>query len=77
MVNVGNSFYLHVNTFKGVVFDVRTKKHIRTIRRWSGQVTKDGRLGLYAPSRGGLELVKHLFSYQFLSFYFKRLFLLD
>ena len=41
----------------GVVFDVRTKKHVRTIRRWSGQVTKDGRLGLYAPSRGGLELV--------------------
>ncbi|EFX69546.1 hypothetical protein DAPPUDRAFT_202786 [Daphnia pulex] len=43
---------------KGVVFDVRTKKHIRTIRRWSGQVTKDGRLGLYAPSRGGLELIE-------------------
>lgn len=42
---------------KGVVFDVRSKKHIRTIRRWTGQVTKDGRLGLYAPSRGGLELV--------------------
>lgn len=30
----------------GVVFDVRSKKHVRTIRRWSGQVTKDGRLGL-------------------------------
>ena len=47
-------------SLKGVVFDVRTKKHIRTIRRWSGQVTKDGRLGLYAPSRGGLELVKRI-----------------
>lgn len=44
---------------KGIVFDVRTKKHIRTIRRWTGQVTKDGRLGLHAPSRGGLELVRN------------------
>jgi len=43
---------------KGVVFDVRTKKYVRTIRRWSGQVTRDGRLGLYAPSRGGLELTE-------------------
>nr|CAH0110233.1 unnamed protein product [Daphnia galeata] len=43
---------------QGVLFDVRTKKHIHTIRRWSGQVTKDGRLGLYAPSRGGLELIE-------------------
>jgi hypothetical protein len=58
---------------KGVVFDVRTKKHIRTIRRWSGQVTKDGRLGLYAPSRGGLELVNKLFSYQFWSFNLKKI----
>ena len=47
-------------TVQGVVFDVRTKKHVRTIRRWSGQVTKDGRLGLYAPSRGGLELVRNV-----------------
>ncbi len=49
-----------IHSFQGVVFDVRTKKHVRTIRRWSGQVTKDGRLGLYAPSRGGLELVRNI-----------------
>ena len=31
---------------------------MRTIRRWSGKLTKDGRLGLYAPPRGGLDMVR-------------------
>ena len=44
-------------SISGAVFDVRTKKLVRTIRRWCGKLTKDGRLGLYAPSRGGLDLV--------------------
>jgi len=71
--NVETYFIRKFISFKiGVVFDVRTKKHIRTIRRWSGQVTKDGRLGLYAPSRGGLELVKIItfIFFKFITFFF-------
>ncbi|KAJ8916564.1 hypothetical protein NQ315_000208 [Exocentrus adspersus] len=47
-----------LTTDKGVVFDIRSKKHLRTVPRWGGCITKDGKYGLYAPSRGGLELIE-------------------
>ncbi|KAG5873460.1 hypothetical protein JTB14_007226 [Gonioctena quinquepunctata] len=47
-----------LTTDKGIVFDIRTKKHIRTVPKWGGSITKDGKYGLYAPSRGGLELIE-------------------
>lgn len=36
---------------KGSIIDIRTKKHLRTVPKWGGSLTKDGKYGLYAPSR--------------------------
>lgn len=36
---------------KGAIVDIKSKKHIRSVPKWSGSVTKDGKHGLYAPSR--------------------------
>jgi hypothetical protein len=36
---------------KGAVIDIKTKKHLRSIPKWGGSVTKEGKSGLYAPSR--------------------------
>nr|CAI5835187.1 unnamed protein product [Callosobruchus analis] len=47
-----------LTTDKGAVIDIRNKKHIRTVPKWGGSLTKDGKYGLYAPSRGGLELIE-------------------
>ncbi|XP_073979529.1 NACHT and WD repeat domain-containing protein 2 isoform X2 [Rhodnius prolixus] len=43
---------------KVTLFDTKTKKVVRTIPKWGGTCTKDGKYGLYAPSRGGLELLE-------------------
>lgn len=43
---------------KGSIFDIKTKKHVRSIPKWQGNCTRDGKYGLYAPSRGGLELLE-------------------
>ncbi|XP_018333645.1 NACHT and WD repeat domain-containing protein 2 [Agrilus planipennis] len=43
---------------KGAIIDIKNKKHLRTIPRWGGSCTQDGKSGLYAPSRGGLELIE-------------------
>ncbi|KAK3849709.1 hypothetical protein Pcinc_043548 [Petrolisthes cinctipes] len=43
---------------KGNLVDIRTKKFVRSIPKWGGKVSRDGRYGLYAPARGGLELVE-------------------
>ncbi|KAF2357627.1 WD40-repeat-containing domain [Trinorchestia longiramus] len=43
---------------KGNIVDVRSKKFIRSINKWGGKVTSDGRFGLFAPARGGLELLE-------------------
>ncbi|XP_014255655.1 NACHT and WD repeat domain-containing protein 2 isoform X2 [Cimex lectularius] len=43
---------------KVTLFDIKNKKIIRTIPKWGGICTKDGKFGLYAPSRGGLELLE-------------------
>ncbi|KAH1018594.1 hypothetical protein HUJ05_006333 [Dendroctonus ponderosae] len=45
-------------TDKGAIIDIRNKKHLRSIPKWGGSVTKDGKYGLYAPQRGGLELIE-------------------
>jgi hypothetical protein len=39
------------------IWDWKRKTVVRTVPRWTGPLTADGRLGLYAPSRGGLELI--------------------
>lgn len=36
---------------KGSIMDIKTKKQVRSIPKWQGHCTKDGKYGLYAPSR--------------------------
>uniref|UniRef100_A0A2H8TJ14 Guanine nucleotide-binding protein subunit beta-like protein n=3 Tax=Melanaphis sacchari TaxID=742174 RepID=A0A2H8TJ14_9HEMI len=47
-----------INPDKGMLFDIRTKKFLKSIPKWGGFCTKDGKYGLYAPTRGGLELLE-------------------
>ncbi|XP_076047272.1 NACHT and WD repeat domain-containing protein 2 [Oratosquilla oratoria] len=47
-----------VDVDKANIVDVKTKKFVRSIAKWGGKVTRDGRYGLYAPARGGLELLE-------------------
>jgi len=42
---------------KGNIMDVKNKKWVRSIPQWGGKCSKDGRFGLYAPSRGGLDML--------------------
>lgn len=46
-----------IDEVKGNIWDCRKRCVVRTLPRWNGVRTKDGRLGLCAPSRGGLELI--------------------
>lgn len=47
-----------INPDKGMLFDIRTKKFLKSVPKWGGICTKDGKYGLYAPTRGGLELLE-------------------
>lgn len=47
-----------INPDKGMLFDIRTKKLFKSVPKWGGFCTKDGKYGLYAPTRGGLELLE-------------------
>ncbi|XP_066597814.1 NACHT and WD repeat domain-containing protein 2 isoform X2 [Prorops nasuta] len=47
-----------IGSDKGTIVDINKKKIIRTIPKWSGNISKDGKYTLYAPSRGGLELIE-------------------
>lgn len=47
-----------VDAEKATILDIKGKRAGRTIPRWGGCCTRDGKFGLYAPSRGGLELVE-------------------
>lgn len=46
-----------IDSDRGSVWDCRKKSLVKILSRWSGIHTRDGRLGLCAPNRGGLELV--------------------
>lgn len=43
-----------ISSDKGAIMDIRNKKYIRSVPKWGGSVTKDGKHGLYAPSRSFL-----------------------
>ncbi|UYV69119.1 NWD2 [Cordylochernes scorpioides] len=43
---------------KGYVIDVNQKKLVRTIQKWHGACSSDGRYGLFAPTRGGLDMLE-------------------
>ncbi|CAL8088660.1 unnamed protein product [Orchesella dallaii] len=47
-----------IDSDKGNILDVKSKKFIRSVPKWGGQCTRDGKFGLYAPGRGGLELLE-------------------
>ncbi|CAG5115605.1 unnamed protein product [Candidula unifasciata] len=42
---------------KGNILDLRKKALVRSVPRWNGQVMQDGKIGMYAPATGGLELI--------------------
>lgn len=46
---------------KGAIIDIKNKKHVRTIPKWAGMCTKDGKYGLYAPQRQVTKETKHFF----------------
>ncbi|CAF0870188.1 unnamed protein product [Adineta ricciae] len=41
---------------KGIVMNLRDKKVQITLPKWGGQISADGKFGLFAPTRGGLEI---------------------
>ena len=43
---------------KGNVLDLKKKTLVRSVNRWNGCVTQNGKHGLFAPSRGGLEYIE-------------------
>ncbi|XP_039965755.1 NACHT and WD repeat domain-containing protein 2 [Bactrocera tryoni] len=47
-----------ISSEKGSIMDIKSKKHVRSIPKWGGSITKDGKSGLYAPTRGGLEMLE-------------------
>ena len=42
---------------KGNIMDIKNKRYMRAIPAWGGACSSDGRFGLYAPARGGLDLL--------------------
>ena len=38
----------------GVVWDMKNRKLLRHLPEFNGEISPDGKLGLYAPVRGGL-----------------------
>ncbi|CAL1545368.1 unnamed protein product [Lymnaea stagnalis] len=42
---------------KGNILDLKKKALVRSVPRWNGQTMRDGKVGMYAPARGGLELI--------------------
>ena len=42
---------------KANIMDVKNKKFVRSIPNWGGSCSSDGRFGIYAPSKGGLDLL--------------------
>ncbi|XP_043227949.1 NACHT and WD repeat domain-containing protein 2-like isoform X1 [Amphibalanus amphitrite] len=47
-----------IDSDKGNILDVRTRRFLRSVPRWNGSVTRDGKYGLFAPARGGLEVIE-------------------
>lgn len=47
-----------IGSEKGSILDIKTKRHVRSILKWNGSCTRDGKFGLYAPTRGGLEMLE-------------------
>lgn len=46
-----------IDSEKGNIINIKDKKFLRSIPKWNGKATKDDKCGLYAPTRGGLEVL--------------------
>ena len=46
-----------IDSEKGNILDVGSRKFLRSIPNWDGSYTKDGRYGLYAPPSGGMDIL--------------------
>ena len=46
-----------VDQDRGNIIDITNRKFLRSIRNWCGRSDKSGRYGIYAPSKGGLDLL--------------------
>jgi hypothetical protein len=46
-----------IDSDKGTFMNIRDKKFVRSVQQWNGRAIKDDAIGLYAPTRGGLELL--------------------
>lgn len=40
-----------ITSEKGSIIDIKSKKYIRSVPKWDGSCTRDGKFGLYAPAR--------------------------
>ena len=47
-----------IDADKGNIIDVKSKRFVRSVARWNGVASSNGRLGVFAPSRGGLEIIE-------------------
>jgi hypothetical protein len=45
-----------IDVDKAIVMNVRDKKVFLVLPKWSGQISSDSKYGLFAPTRGGLEI---------------------
>lgn len=52
---------------RGTIWELKTRKIVRTLQNFSGIFTEDEKLGLHAPTRGGLHVI--IFTIFFLFFY--------
>jgi hypothetical protein len=43
---------------KGNIWDIKKKNFMRSVMRWNGQCMSTGKVGLFAPNRGGLEMIE-------------------
>lgn len=43
---------------KGNIIDLKKKSFVRSVKKWNGICTQNGRYGLYAPKGGGMELLE-------------------
>ncbi|KAK2159956.1 hypothetical protein LSH36_143g06049 [Paralvinella palmiformis] len=46
-----------IDADKGNFWDIKKKCFVRSIQRWNGICSSNGKYGLYAPNRGGLEML--------------------
>jgi WD40 repeat protein len=47
-----------IDSEKGNIWDVKKKSFVRSVAKWNGVCTSNGKYGLYAPNRGGMEMLE-------------------